>query len=148
MEGERDKQDRHEIPSGVRYNPDRDRGDGGSGDGSRRWDGSLVDTRPLYKYHNVPDTIEEALVVCAPFQEPQLSREEMDVTSLEVALALLTEKERSVIELVVFGQMSLFQAGIWLGEEYGRGPYSKQGVSNIRDSALRKMRKHYEVLSE
>lgn len=146
---ERDKQDRHETPVGVRYTPNSS-GDAGdhSDFGSRKRDGSLVDTRPLWGPHNVPNTIEEALIVCAPFQEPQLSLEEIHPEEMEVALALLTDKERSVIEFLVFGQMSLSQAGVWLGEEYGRKPYSKQGVSNIRDSALRKMRKHYEVLSE
>lgn len=140
----RSKQDRHETPSGVRYNGNNEGSGDGPHEGSRRRDGSLVDNRPLHGPHIVPDTVTEALIVCAPFQDPVQSRAEMDGTQLEGALALLTDKEAVVIDLVVFGQMSLSQAGEWLGREFGRGPYSKQGVSNIRDSALRKMKEFYE----
>jgi cytochrome bd-type quinol oxidase subunit 1 len=63
---------------------------------------------------------------------------------MEAALSTLTEKELAVIELVVIGGMSLTVAGGWLGAEYGRKPWSKQAVANIRDGALKKMRVYYE----
>ena len=141
MRNERTVQDRHETPVGVRYNSDSV-----DADGSRRYDGSLVDNRPLWGPHHIPDTELEAIMVCAPGETPRVSFEELEPEKLEQALACLTEKELAVIELVVFGGMSLAVAGGWLGAEYGRRPYSKQAVSNIRDGALAKLREHYENL--
>ncbi len=130
---ERNKQDRHEYPSGTGYVPPSERGPRTA---------SLVENAPLWGPHNVPDDEYEALMVCAPWEEPQQSQEELDVERdlQEMLLSELTPKERTVIELVVYGQMSLSQAGVMLGHECGRLPYSKAGVAKLRDSALAKLR--------
>ena len=130
---ERTKQDRWETAAGVQYNPPE----------QRKRDGSLTDTNPLYQPHNVPDSETEALMVCKPFDDPAWSH---DITAdlgnmIETFMNVLTPKEASVIELVVFGQMSLANAGMMLAQEYGRNTaYSKALVAKYRDSALTKMR--------
>lgn len=128
----RTPQDRHESAVGVRYN-----------ETSRRWDGSLVDTKPLYGPHLVADNEYEALMQCPPRVEPIPCLADVvdGAVMIEHFLSVLAPKERSVIELVVFGQMSLSQAGTVLAREYGRNrAYSKTMVVKLRDSALQKMR--------
>ena len=126
---ERDKQDRHETPVGVRYSPNLR-------------DGSLSEKDGPWKPHQTAENDYEALMSAAPHEDIEDSYEALSLGAEWMAdlLDILTEKERSVIELVVFGQRSLSEAGYILGLEYDRGPYSKMGVSKIRDNALRKMR--------
>lgn len=130
----RDRQDRHETPSGVKYNEPAE----------AKWSGSLVDKRGLHEFHQVPDNEFEALMVCAPGEDPKLDQDQAEGIGgmIESMLEILSPKERSVIELVVIGQQSLSEAGLLLAREYGRSrSYSKALVAKYRDSALEKLRK-------
>ena len=129
----RDRQDRHETPSGVKYNEPSE----------AKWSGSLVDKRGLHEFHQVPDNQFEALMVCAPGEDPKFNQDEAEEvgTMIDTMLSILSPKERSVIELVVIGQQSLSEAGMLLAREYGRSrSYSKALVAKYRDSALVKLR--------
>lgn len=136
----RTKQDRREVPAGTGYVPKED------GSGPSR--GSLVENRPLWGQFKVPDTEYEALMECAPLQEPPVPLEELRLAALAMgdALECLTPIQRSVLELVVVGGMSLREAGRWLAREFGREkPYSAMGVSKIRDAALVRLREYFGV---
>jgi len=135
MDTERkDTQDRHEIPVGVRYNRDQN---------DRRRHGSLVDNRPLHGPHQRPQSELEAIMQTPPMVDPQVSWDETPVSHLGEMLAILDPKERSVVELVVIGQMTLSEAGWWLGLEYGRSPFTKQWVQVLEKRALAKLRKTF-----
>lgn len=132
----RDRQDRHETPVGVKYNEPEE----------RRYSGSIIDDRPMHGFHQVPDNQYEALMVCPPGHEPKMDQDQAELIGewLNDFLDCLTPKERSVIELVVIGQQSLSEAGMFLAREYGRGrSYSKALVAKYRDSGLQKLREKY-----
>lgn len=127
---ERTKQDRHETPVGVRYN-----------NTTARWDGSLVETSHLYGAHRVPDNQFEALMECAPHDEPLNTC--ANGTWFEHYLdTLLTPKEKAVIELLYVGGMSGTEAGEFLARQFSKRnkPYSRTYVYKLRDSALAKLR--------
>jgi DNA-directed RNA polymerase specialized sigma24 family protein len=126
----RSKQDRQEIASGTGYSADRTRGP------------SLVDTHGLYDAHRPPENEYQSLMEADFGQEPvdPFPQE----TLITDAMAALTPIEAAVVSFIVFGGMSLREAGRYLGAEFPRNgvptPYSKMGVSDIYKRALRKMR--------
>jgi hypothetical protein len=122
-----------EIPCGTGYNVDNVRGP------------SLSDTTTLWDPHRHPDSEWEALQ-SADFDEyPEVVVPDSFLAEME---SLLTPKELAVISFMVYGQMSLTQAGRYLGAEFPRRgqprPFSKNAVRNIKMAALAKMRKHLE----
>lgn len=130
---ERTKQDRKETPSGVKYlegfNP--------------RYDASLRDTETLWDAHRPPDNDYEALMQPG---EPAVSQETLqerwgDIMG-RIVRAGLTDKELAVVEYVIFANMSLSEAGRWLGLQFREDgkPYTKTMVSKLRDSAIAKLR--------
>lgn len=130
MWNERTKQDRHEIPVGVQYQETRY--------------GSLSDDTTLWDAHRPPANPYEALMVQGDTPADALMLQDA-FSNIETAIkhAGLTERETAVIELVVFGGMSLAEAGRWLGPQFrddGK-PFHKMTVSKLRDSAYVKLRK-------
>lgn len=83
---------------------------------------------------------------CSPFQEPKVSMETIEgqifLGDTIFQDAQLTPKEQAVIEMVVYGQMTLQATGIALGVQFRDDdrPFSKRYVLILRDNALRKMR--------
>lgn len=133
---ERDKQDRHETPSGVRYEKYPVKGR----------TASLVENRPLWGAHTRPVNQYQSLMEASPGCEPEVSEDEINSCEwIDIALDCLDVKERAVIDLVVFGQMSLSEAGEWLGTEFRGCPYSKQWVAKLRNRAIRKVRDKYGI---
>lgn len=130
----RSSQDRHETPVGVRYNPDR------------RF-GSLQDRHGLYDVHNLPASEFEALMV-APGETVLDAADLQEMAWLWTELELdqlLSPKELAVIEMIVFGQLPLREAGVFLGKQFRKdgSSFSKSMVAKIRDSGLRKLRRLY-----
>lgn len=124
---ERTKQDRNETPVGVSY----------SSDGQ----GSLTETGGIWRNHNLPDNEYEALMECAPLQEPQ-SHHETSAGWDAMLDKVLTPKEKAVIELLYIGGMSGTEAGIFLARQFSsrNKPYTKTYVYKLRDQALAKLR--------
>lgn len=134
---ERTKQDRKETPSGVKYLPVF----------NPRYDASLNDTATLWDDHRPPATDIEALMQPGAERVSQETLgERWDDIQVKITAAGLTEKENAVIEYVVFGSMSLADAGRWLGLQFRENgkPYTKTMVSKLRDSALSKLKEVFE----
>jgi len=133
----RSKQDRAEIPCGTGFVPT---GTGGP---------SLSDTTTLWDAHREPINEYDALMRCDFDQYPVECEDSTFLVEME---ALLTPKEKAVIGFLVYGGMSLYQTGRYLGAEFPRKgvptPYSKMTVSNLRDSALAKMRNYLETQND
>lgn len=129
----RSKQDRMETPCGTGFSNDFTRGP------------SLKDTETLWDAHRYPINEYEG-VMSADFLQHDMWED--DGSLIEFLTSCLTPQEKAVIDFVVFGDMSLAQAGKYLGAEFPRKgipkPYSKQTVGNIRDKAVAKMRKFLE----
>lgn len=125
----RTKQDRMEVPCGTGFSNDIS------------WGPSLKDTETLWDPHRYPINDYEGLLT-ADFGEHPMWEDNGEL--IDMITACLNPKEKAVINFVVFGGMSLTQAGKYLGAEFPRKgqpyPYSKQTVGNIRDRALEKMR--------
>lgn len=130
---ERSKQDRNEVPCGTGYQPLSARGP------------SLSETKSLYKAHREPINEYDALMQCDFMEEPE---EPEDGAFLTETMACLTPKEQAVVNFVVMGDMSYWDAGRILGAEFPRKgipkPYSKTTIGNIYNRAINKMRKHLE----
>lgn len=136
MTPHRDKQDRHETPVGVHYVPGVTRG-------------SLVDRKSMWDTHIVPDNEYEALMECAPFQEPKSFQ--AGGTIIDGSMdELLTPKEKAVMELLYVGGMSGTEAGEMLARQFSTSnkAYSKTYIYKLRDSALTKLRAAYNVSEE
>jgi len=127
----RSTQDRHETPVGVKYNGQHE----DATQGSKRYDGSLTDTHTLWDVHRPPADVYEALM------QPGEPREEWsDDDWMADVLVVLDLRERAVIDMLVFGQMSLSEVGVILGAEDGRRAYSKQWIAKIRNRAILKLK--------
>lgn len=125
----RTKQDRAEIPCGTGFQPDRTTGP------------SLSDTHTMWDAHREPINEYDALMRCDFDEYPEEPKypEEL-ITMVE---GILTPKELAVVNFLVYGGMSLAVAGRYLGEEFPRKdmptPYSKMAVTQLRNSAFRKI---------
>lgn len=126
MYRERTKQDRHETPVGVRYNDTT----------SKARNGSLSDTETLWDPHRLPADEYEALM--QPGDHPDAVTAETDWTEYQTLLddCGLTEAERDVIDMMVFGCHSL----AWTARHMG---CSKTWVAKLKVSALNKIRERY-----
>lgn len=127
----RSVQDRREIPCGTGFNADRTTGP------------SLNDTRTPWDAHREPINDYQALMDTDFDEEPERIHDDSLIRFCE---SVLDEREKAVIAFTVYGGMSLAEAGRYLGAEFPRNgvprPYSKMTVSNLKQSAVDKMRKH------
>lgn len=122
----------HEWPAGLGYS-------------SAPYGPSLVDDRHLYQNHRIPENEYQALMEADFGEEPALSVDEREaqwaVIQERIAAANLTEEEMAVVDLVVFGQMSLSEAGFYMARWAGiNKAYPKQRVHRIRNKAFAKLR--------
>ena len=109
---------------------------------------SLVDDRPLYGPHHVPENQYQAMMEADFGQEPAMSADEREADWLlfqsKIEAAGLTEKEAVVVDCVVFGQMSLSQAGEFLARHVGRNKsYTRPYIHHLRNQAFEKLRKAF-----
>ena len=114
---------------------------------------SLVDNRPLYGPHLVPENEYQALMECDFGEDPKMSATEREADwalfQQKLESAGLTEREMIVVDCVVFGQMSLSKAGEVLARSEGTNkPYSRQHIYRIRNSAYAKLRAVFEQNGE
>lgn len=128
---ERFKHDAHEWAAGLGYQE-------GTGP-------SLVENRPLYGPHLVPENMYEALMTADFGQEPAMSSDEREADWLlfetKIKNAGLSDKEAIVVDCVVFGQMSLSDAGDYLARAEGRNKsYTRQHIHHLRNKAFAKLR--------
>jgi hypothetical protein len=133
---ERHKHDAHEWSAGLGFVDNPDRGPRGP---------SIVDNRPLYGPHNVPDNQYQALMECDFGEDPKMSSDEREADWLlfetKIANAGLSCKEAVVVDCVVFGQMSLSDAGDYLARAEGRNKsYTRQHIHYLRNKAFAKLR--------
>lgn len=134
---ERFKHDAHEWSAGLGFVDNDERGPRGP---------SIVDNRPLYGPHLVPENTYEALMTADFGCDPLMSSDEREADWLlfetKIKNAGLTEAEALVVDCVVFGQMSLADAGRYLARSEGRNKtYSRQYVHYLRNKAFEKLRK-------
>jgi hypothetical protein len=125
----------HEWSAGIGFDRDGLRGRGPS----------LVENRPLYGPHLVPENQYQALMEADFGQEPVMSADEREADWLlfetKIQQAGLTEREMIVMESVVFGQMSLTKAADVLARHEGKNrPYSREHIRRIRNAAFDKLR--------
>lgn len=123
---------RKEIPCGTGYSSDPN---------SR----SLSERSGLYDAHRPGINDYEDLMRCDFDEFPQETN--LPLQGIWYTLEeLLTPKELAVINFVVVGGMSLAVAGKYLGAEFPRRgvptPYSKMAVSQLRDTAIAKIKHH------
>ena len=116
-------------------------------DGARRGP-SIVDNRPLYGPHHVPENIYQAMMEADFGEEPKMSADEREADWLlfetRIANAGLTDRERLVVDCVVFGQMSLAETGQYVARAEGvNKAFSKQRVHHLRNKAFEKLRKAF-----
>ena len=116
-------------------------------DGARRGP-SIVDNRPLYGPHHVPENIYQAMMEADFGEEPKMSADEREADWLlfetRIANAGLTDQERLVVDCVVFGQMSLAETGRYMARAEGiNKAFSKQRVYYLRNRAFEKLRKAF-----
>jgi hypothetical protein len=109
---------------------------------------SLVDNRPLYGPHKVPENMYQAMMEADFGQEPSMSSDEREADWLlfetRINAAGLTEREALVIDCVIFGQMTLAETGQYLARAEGvNKAFSRQRVHNIRNRAFDKLRKAF-----
>lgn len=131
---ERFRHDAHEWSAGLGFMTD-----GGP---------SLVDNRPLYGPHNVPQNMYQAMMECDFGEEPAMSSDEREADWLlfeaRIRAAGLDSKESIVVDCVVFGQMSLSEAGNYLARAEGRNKtYTRQHIHHLRNKAFAKLRKAF-----
>ncbi len=136
---ERHKHDAHEWSAGLGFVDNDEHGRRGP---------SIVDNRPLYGPHNVPINQYQAMMEADFGEEPKMSSDEREADWLlfetKIESAGLTELERLVVDCVVFGQMSLSEAGMYLARHMSRNkPYSRQHVHHLRNKAFDKLRKAF-----
>ena len=135
MWNERTKQDRKEIPAEFQHDQDDDQ--------PYKRQVVLKDDTTLWDPHRPPENDYEALM--QPGEE-RVSAETLTgnwgAYADRVQQADLSDKELAVIEYTVFGDMSLSEAGRWLGLQFREDgiAYSKTLVSKLRDSALAKLK--------
>lgn len=98
------------------------------------WDYTRNEARGTTVAHNRPYTHIEALMQCAPGQEPDLSQSELlylrDI--LQDAIEQLTDDERLVFDACTSSRRSLRNIAAELG-------WSKSGIAVIRDRAITKL---------
>ena len=135
--------ERHEYPSGLGYVPDGEQDWFSSGVRNKRT--SLIDNRPLYGPHMVPINEYQALMECDFNEHPAMTEQEREADWLlfeeKISLAQLTDRERVVVDCIVFGNLSLTQTADYLARHESKNkPYHKQTIHNIRNVAFAKLR--------
>ena len=129
---------RFEFPMGTGYNPD----------GSA----SLVDTvnHSLWGHH--PENEIQAIMEADFCEEPRLTVEEIQASAEKVDDILettLTEAEQLVVRCIVYGGMTLEEAGKYLARQQGLNrTYSRKTILKIRDRAYAKLRKLYPEMED
>lgn len=116
-------------------------------DGARRGP-SIVDNRPLYGPHHVPENVYQAMMEADFGQEPKMSQDEREADWLlfetRINNAGLTDRERMVVDCIVFGQMSLAETGEYIARAEGVNvAFRKQRVFDLRNKAFEKLRKAF-----
>lgn len=106
---------------------------------------SLVDSHGMYDAHRVPANEYQALMEADAHHDPAQTEEEAEAAWLFLQERIdscgLTDKERVVVDCVVFGGMSLAETGDYLAREVGQNKsFSKQHVWRLRNSAYEKLR--------
>lgn len=142
---ERFRHEAYEWSAGLGYvDNDTDRYSGGW----RKFQPSIVDNRPLYGPHHVPENQYQAMMEADFGEEPKMSADEREADWLlfetRIANAGLTDQERLVVDCVVFGQMSLAETGRYMARAEGiNKAFSKQRVYYLRNRAFEKLRKAF-----
>ena len=117
-------------------------------DNGERRGPSIVDNRPLYGPHHVPENQYQAMMECDFGQDPAMSVDEREADwflfETKIKAAGLTEREGIVVDCVVFGQTTLAEAGEYLARHEGRNePFQRQYIHYLRNKAFDKLRKAF-----
>jgi DNA-directed RNA polymerase specialized sigma24 family protein len=136
------QQDRHEFPSGAVES----RVDESDNQRSIRREVFIADDlEQPWDVHRAPSNEYEALMNCGVGQEPDESQEELEGKwakfQVKLDTAGLTERERVVIDSMIFGGRSLSETADLLAISQGTNhPFTKTTIARIRDSGFAKLR--------
>ncbi|MFO0417804.1 MAG: hypothetical protein ACK53T_00235 [Planctomycetota bacterium] len=124
--------DRKEVPSGTGFHANEERI-------------SLAERVGLYDTHHLPMNPYQALMEADCLEEPVLDQETAallwEAFQEKIDGCGLTDRERVVVDCIVWGGMSLSQTGEYVARHEGvNKAFSKQHIQRIRDKAYEKLR--------